>query len=213
MKCFCLLDGKDIALIMSPRQRRETYRFTLNSCFFASPSQRLCELLPSLDIHHLSVVRHTISHLNLLLRNHWTKLNQILQGWSLGEFLSKLCPTTLVVICFWSSSLKPLGKLDPNLVGMFIWWSSRKCIAFFCWSEVHKRNQRSKGVKKGVCFFIFFSDTSGPSGTKLGRDVHLIVLKEGYCVCCCWSEVHDRNKRPKGVKTNLDGIFSLKNSL
>jgi hypothetical protein len=33
------------------------------------------------------------SHLNLRLRNHWTKLNQTWQGWSLGGSLSKLCPT------------------------------------------------------------------------------------------------------------------------
>ena len=33
------------------------------------------------------------SHLNLLLWNRWTKLNQTWQGWSLGGSLSKLCPT------------------------------------------------------------------------------------------------------------------------
>jgi hypothetical protein len=32
-------------------------------------------------------------HLNLLLWNRWTKLNQTWQGWSLGGSLSKLCPT------------------------------------------------------------------------------------------------------------------------
>jgi hypothetical protein len=44
--------------------------------------------------HHLaSVVRRKLSHLNLLLWNAWTKLNQTWQGWSLGGSLSKLCPT------------------------------------------------------------------------------------------------------------------------
>jgi hypothetical protein len=33
------------------------------------------------------------SHLNLLIWNRWTKLNQTWQGWSLGGSLSKLCPT------------------------------------------------------------------------------------------------------------------------
>jgi hypothetical protein len=33
------------------------------------------------------------SHLNFLLRNCWTKINQTWQGWSLGGSLSKLCPT------------------------------------------------------------------------------------------------------------------------
>ena len=47
--------------------------------------------------HHLAsvVVRRKLSHLNLLLWNSWTKLNQTWQGWSLGESLSKLCPTAL----------------------------------------------------------------------------------------------------------------------
>ena len=35
------------------------------------------------------------SHLNLLLWNRWTILNQTWQGWSLGGSLSKLCPTAL----------------------------------------------------------------------------------------------------------------------
>jgi hypothetical protein len=38
---------------------------------------------------HPSVVRHKLSHLNLLLWNPWTKLNQTWQGGS----LSQLCPT------------------------------------------------------------------------------------------------------------------------
>ena len=47
--------------------------------------------------HHLAsgVVRRKLSHLNLLLWNCWTKLNQTWQGWSLGGSLSKLCPTAL----------------------------------------------------------------------------------------------------------------------
>ena len=44
--------------------------------------------------HHLSsVIRRKLSHLNLLLWNPWTKLNQTWQRWSLGGSLSKFCPT------------------------------------------------------------------------------------------------------------------------
>jgi hypothetical protein len=48
-----------------------------------------------IDGHHCLTffsVRRKLSHLNLLLWNPWTKLNQTWQGWSLGGFLSKLCP-------------------------------------------------------------------------------------------------------------------------
>jgi hypothetical protein len=40
-----------------------------------------------------SVVRRKLSHLNLLLWKPWTELNQTWQGWSLGGYLSILCPT------------------------------------------------------------------------------------------------------------------------
>ena len=43
--------------------------------------------------HHLaSVVRRKLSHLNLLLRNHWANCNQTLVEWSLDGPLPKLCP-------------------------------------------------------------------------------------------------------------------------
>ena len=42
--------------------------------------------------HHLaSVVRRKLSHLNLLLRNHWAYCNQTLVEWSLGGSLTKVC--------------------------------------------------------------------------------------------------------------------------
>ena len=66
-------------------------------CFllvFSSHGQRPCVLLPSLGVRP-SVVRCKLSHLNLLLWNPWTKLNQTWQGWSLGGSLSKLCLTDL----------------------------------------------------------------------------------------------------------------------
>jgi hypothetical protein len=43
--------------------------------------------------HHLpSVVRSKLSHLNLLLRNHWANCNQTLVEWFLDGHLPKLCP-------------------------------------------------------------------------------------------------------------------------
>ena len=65
--------------------------FIFHKHFFSSPGQRPCELFPSLGVRP-SVVRHKLSHLNLLW-NHWPKLNLTWQGWSLGGFLSKLCLT------------------------------------------------------------------------------------------------------------------------
>jgi hypothetical protein len=50
--------------------------------------------LPSLGIYiyNQSIFCRKVSHLNLLLQNHWTKLNQTWFGWSLSRTLSKLCP-------------------------------------------------------------------------------------------------------------------------
>jgi len=45
---------------------------------------------------------------------------------------------------------------------------------------------------------IFFSKTTGPTGTKLGMNVHWMVPFKVYVFC--WSEVHKRNKRAKVVK-------------
>ena len=56
--------------------------------FFSSLGQNPCEFLISIGVLHCK-----FSHLNLFLWDHKTKLNQTWQGWSLGKFLSKLCPT------------------------------------------------------------------------------------------------------------------------
>ena len=50
---------------------------------------RPCELLPSLFVRRRSV---NISHLNLLLRNHWANCSQTLGELSLDGPLPKLCP-------------------------------------------------------------------------------------------------------------------------
>ena len=44
---------------------------------------------------------------------------------------------------------------------------------------------------------IFFSKTTGPIETKLARNDPLEKKN------CCWSKVHKRNKRPKGVKNGI----------
>ena len=52
---------------------------------FSSPGQRPCELLAS-------VVRHKLSHLNLLLRNHWANCSQTLVELCLDGPLPTLFP-------------------------------------------------------------------------------------------------------------------------
>ena len=56
--------------------------------FVAHLAFRPCELLSSLFVRRPSV---NISHLNLLLRNHWANCNQPLVEWSLDGPLPKLC--------------------------------------------------------------------------------------------------------------------------
>ena len=76
--------------------QKHVVRITFDIYVFSSPGQR-----PSLGVRRPSssvvvrpsVVRRKLSHLNLLLWNLWTKLNQTWQGWSLSGSLSKLCPT------------------------------------------------------------------------------------------------------------------------
>jgi hypothetical protein len=56
--------------------------------FLAHLAFRPCELLSSLFVRRPSV---NISHLNLLLRNHWANCNHTLVEWSLDGPLPKLC--------------------------------------------------------------------------------------------------------------------------
>ena len=69
------------------------YNIVTWSELFSSPGQRPCELLPSIGVRRHPSVHCKLSHLNLLLWNLWTELNQTWQGWSLGGSLSNLCPT------------------------------------------------------------------------------------------------------------------------
>jgi hypothetical protein len=66
-----------------------------DSPFLAHLAFRPSELLSSLFVRRLSSV--TISHFNLLLRNHWANCNQTLVEWSLDGPLPKLCPVINVL--------------------------------------------------------------------------------------------------------------------
>jgi hypothetical protein len=61
----------------------------LQTIFLAHLAFGPCELLSSLFVRRPSV---NISHLNLLLRNHWANCNQTLVDWSLDDPLPNLCP-------------------------------------------------------------------------------------------------------------------------
>ena len=73
---------------------------------------------------------------------------RVIIGWSLANCLSSSSVNFYILIF----SLKPQCQLEPNLVGMFIVWSPTRF--FCCCSEVHKRNNRPKGVKR-VCPYIY----------------------------------------------------------
>jgi hypothetical protein len=102
---------------------------------------RPCELLPSLFVRRPSV---TISHFNLLLRNHWANCNQTLVELSLGGPPWKLCP---VIPTSYQDSrqaknrkmggwnfkksfpLKLLSQFQPNFAEMILGWSPSKIVS------------------------------------------------------------------------------------
>ena len=51
---------------------------------------------------------------------------------SMGTIAITWRPSSVVckLFTFQASSLKPLGQLEPNLAGMFLGWSSTKCLFF-----------------------------------------------------------------------------------
>ena len=61
---------------------RWNYKFKLQKC-------AACQDLPTLQFWSKSI---NISHVNLLLRNHWANCNQTLVEWSLDGPLPKSCP-------------------------------------------------------------------------------------------------------------------------
>ena len=65
-----------------------------------------------------------------------------------------------------------------NKLGMFTEWSLEK---FFFVDQRYKKLQEAQWCQKGCClFWMFFSETTGPVGIKLGLNVHLMVLYKVY---------------------------------
>ena len=70
--------------------------------------------------HHIvTVVYHNLSHLNLFLWNHWTKLSKIWLGWSLGGPISKLCLSPLTL---WVWNPLRRGVLDSRICDKVCQW-------------------------------------------------------------------------------------------
>ena len=104
--------------------------------FFCSPDHRPSELLSWLSIRHPSV---SFSHLNLLLWNHWTELNQTCQKclwmvlYQICVFGADLKSNMVARVHNWltfkkSSCQKPPSQLNCDLAGMIIGWSCTKLV-------------------------------------------------------------------------------------
>lgn len=78
------------------------------------------------------------------------------------------------VVYFLSSSLKPVGKLELIMAGMFIGWSSRKVMFLFVvdWKYIWKKQDVQRCQKVCGLFLIFFSESTGSIRINLGRNVH-----------------------------------------
>jgi hypothetical protein len=75
------------------------------------------------------------------------------------------------------SVLKPLGQLELIMVKHFIELPSKK-IEFLLIRSKQQKKQDAQRSQKGCCLFLIFSETTGPIGTKLGRnDQWMILLK------------------------------------
>ena len=94
-------------------------------------------------------------------------------------------------VCFQSSSLKPLGKFESNLVGIFIGWSSGMFMFSFCWSEVHKKKTRFLKVSKGCCLFLyvghlFSTNLIGFFNHYVHYKIILIYYGNRFCMALSW---------------------------
>ena len=128
-----------------------TSRYSHFNILFSKPCQRQYELLPSLDVHHLSsVICHPFTFHILIFSSENPQPNELKLGRKhLWKILSKECtfcydPLRFFVpnmaatgnSCFWladffkSSPLKLLGQMNRNLVGSIYGMSSMKIAHF-----------------------------------------------------------------------------------
>ena len=91
----------------------------------------------------------------------------------------------LFVVILWYGSAIVIVRLWSYSVVIVCLWSYDIIITYRPSSSVN------------FYILIFFSKTTGPIETKLARNDPLEKKN------CCWSKVHKRNKRPKGVKNGI----------
>jgi hypothetical protein len=72
------------------------------------------------------------------------------------------------LLSFFYIYLKPLGKFEPNLVGMFIVWTSRIFTLFLLKGSTQKKQRGPKVSKRVLSVLIIFPETT--------KNVHWIVL-------------------------------------
>ena len=92
---------------------------------------------------------------------------------------------------FQASSPKPLGRLEPNLAGMFLGWSSTKLLFF---------------VPVGKCSNAFFSETTNMIKAKLYMNVHWMVLYNLKVFC---SDMKLKMAATAGLSLTLDPMGKM----
>ena len=148
---------------------------------------------PKAQVHYcdqaLSVIRPSVvsfSHFRLL-RNCWTEFNETWHEARYQHPLPSLCfsgrlekqdghPGLWLADTFWTSSLKPLKGIQPNLTGSKISMSSTKFVFF---RPIRKRRWPPWPLI-GWDIFDFSSETAKQNTSKLDRKQDLDVL---YQVC------------------------------
>jgi hypothetical protein len=106
--------------------------------------------------------------------------------------------------CFVSMTIQGLNSI---LFAIFLKKTSLLFEYIFSWPDpnIHVRYYHHSSSFPVNFYILIFSETTGPSGTKLGLNVHWKILNKEF-ICFCWSEVHKvhkGNKRPKCVKKGV----------